>query len=731
MTTQSRVAFHRIFRVSLVLLLTWVFAVPLANQAVAGHSQAHQLNVEPEGAVNELGDAHVLTATVSGLDDTASRNVSFEVTGPNDGDGNTPGTPDLTCTAAPLAADPSVGTCEVTLTGSVTGADQVTAWINDGTGDPATDADLTEGRDEGNTPGAVAEPDDTDVVEKTWVSPPACRDGLDNDGDGDTDYPADPGCESPEDDTEAPDPTTPKCRGFERLPGTHVIGTDGSDNLTGTPGRDVICGLGGKDTLSGGRGDDVLVGGGGDDTLEAGAGADRLLGQEGDDKLRGRDGSDLADFREGPAKVDVSLTVGVGKGAGRDKLSSIEAVIGTRGRDKIVGNGKGNLIAGLGGGDSLKGRGGGDRLEGGPGSDKLDGGGANDTLRGDAGRDSVSYASADNRVQVDLARARARGEGSDSLGSIEKVKGTRFGDGLKGDGEANTLIGGGGKDKISGKGGGDRLKGGSSKDLLIPGPGKDKVTGSSGRDKVSYSRADSDVSVNLANNRARGEGRDRLRKVENVVGSRFGDVLKGNGKGNRLIGGRGRDELVGRDGRDKLAGGSEDDRLSGGSGRDALVGSSDEDRLDGGGGNDRLKGSGGDDNLDGSGGDDSLSGSSGQDELEGDAGNDSLSGGSARDRLEGGSGNDSLNGGGGSDYCVQQGGSGPKRSCERPKPPPPPPEPECDPSYPTLCLHGPQDYDCAGGTGDGPRYVHEKNFPVRPPDPYELDGDSNGVGCET
>jgi hypothetical protein len=69
-------------------------------------------------------------------------------------------------------------------------------------------------------------------------------------------------------------------------------------------------------------------------------------------------------------------------------------------------------------------------------------------------------------------------------------------------------------------------------------------------------------------------------------------------------------------------------------------------------------------------------------------------------------------------------------------PPPPPttqppgPSTNCDPSYPGACLDpDAEDYDCAGGSGNGPRYVQG---PVRvlPPDPFDLDSDGDGVGCE-
>lgn len=55
----------------------------------------------------------------------------------------------------------------------------------------------------------------------------------------------------------------------------------------------------------------------------------------------------------------------------------------------------------------------------------------------------------------------------------------------------------------------------------------------------------------------------------------------------------------------------------------------------------------------------------------------------------------------------------------------------CDPAYPDVCLHdGIGDYDCAGGSGNGPNYVSGP-IRVRSPDPFGLDADGDGVGCES
>jgi hypothetical protein len=52
----------------------------------------------------------------------------------------------------------------------------------------------------------------------------------------------------------------------------------------------------------------------------------------------------------------------------------------------------------------------------------------------------------------------------------------------------------------------------------------------------------------------------------------------------------------------------------------------------------------------------------------------------------------------------------------------------CTPGY-SPCLPPASDYDCAGGSGDGPKYV---TGPVRVTgsDPYGLDADGNGIGCQ-
>jgi len=61
---------------------------------------------------------------------------------------------------------------------------------------------------------------------------------------------------------------------------------------------------------------------------------------------------------------------------------------------------------------------------------------------------------------------------------------------------------------------------------------------------------------------------------------------------------------------------------------------------------------------------------------------------------------------------------------------PPSASPTCDPSYKGACLKpNVSDYDCAGGSGDGPYYV-QGPITVVGDDHYGLDRDGDGVACE-
>jgi Ca2+-binding RTX toxin-like protein len=158
-------------------------------------------------------------------------------------------------------------------------------------------------------------------------------------------------------------------------------------------------------------------------------------------------------------------------------------LLGTAGRDRLQGTVGDDVICGLGGNDVLIGSAGNDKLYGGAGNDKLNGGLGDDTLRGEAGTDTATFKSASARIVADLARGAATGQGADSLGTLERLVGSRYRDTLRGSRLANVLTGGGGADRLLGRAGADRLLGNGGNDYLDGGRGSDRLYGAAGRDR--------------------------------------------------------------------------------------------------------------------------------------------------------------------------------------------------------------------------------------------------------
>uniref|UniRef100_UPI00345BED6D beta strand repeat-containing protein n=1 Tax=Aquabacterium sp. TaxID=1872578 RepID=UPI00345BED6D len=473
------------------------------------------------------------------------------------------------------------------------------------------------------------------------------------------------------------------------------------ENLEGSEFNDELTGDANANVLSGAPGDDVLHGMGGNDTLIGGAGADTL---------DGGDGLDTADYTNSNEAVQVDLS-GASANSGGDAVGDVfigvEAVVGSRYSDTLIGDAGDNT------------------LDGGRGNDRLEGGAGADKLIGGDGLDIADYTHSTQAVYVDLGAGTATGGDAqgDTLTSIEGAAGTEFDDTLLGSSSANVLEGLGGNDRLEGGAGNDTLSGGAGNDVLTGGQGADLIDGGVGNDTAYYSASSRAVQVVLNDSGATvasvggdAEG-DVLTGVENLMGSSLDDTLRGNAQVNRLEGGAGDDVLEGAGGGDVLVGGDGQDTasyahaaggvtaslttgggtvgdaagdrfssiedLSGSAYGDTLTGDSSGNVIQGGAGDDVLDGREGADVLDGTegsdtasyavsgqgvvvnlasgltrGGDaagdvllniDNLTGSAFADTLTGDAGANVLLAGAGDDALDGGAGADTLDGGAGHD----------------------------------------------------------------------------------
>ena len=334
-----------------------------------------------------------------------------------------------------------------------------------------------------------------------------------------------------------------------------------------------------------------------------------------------------------------------------------DSLIGTAARDRLTGDAGNDTLSGNAGADLLFGGRGKDALSGGEGNDTLRGGAEGDTLHGGSGEDWLDYRDSGSGVSINLGAGTASGgdaEG-DSLSEMEHVFGSAFADTLIGNAGRNVLVGNAGRDHLSGQAGSDKLDGGA---------GADTLDGGGGSDWAIYGRSTAGVMIDLGSGSAVGgyaQG-DILIGIEALLGSRFEDVLTGDGRDNHLNGGQGDDSLSGQDGHDRLIGGAGADTMDGGAGIDSLdyAGSRAAVIVN----LETGVASGGDaegdsftrvENIHGSQHDDSLTGDATDNVLIGREGDDTITGGDGHDRIRGGSGADVLMGGDGVDWLDYRG----------------------------------------------------------------------------
>ncbi|MEF8735243.1 MAG: calcium-binding protein [Candidatus Accumulibacter necessarius] len=315
----------------------------------------------------------------------------------------------------------------------------------------------------------------------------------------------------------------------------NLTGGAGDDTLSGLDGNDTLIGNDGNDALNGGAGNDSLVGGAGNDTLNGGAGVDTLVGGLGNDTYV----VDAADViteieNQGIDWVNVLLPapatyilVGNVENAWIGNATAGLNLTGNGLNNTLQGNGQANILSGLDGNDGLYGGAGNDTLLGGAGSDFLAGGGGNDSIDGGVIADrinytdgnTVSYASANAAVRVDLGTGTASDGlgGTDTLANIFYVQGSAQNDTLLGSAALTLEI-------FEGGAGDDSIDGGAITDTL----------NNENANRVSYQNASGPVTVTLtfsggtlAGSATGADGNDTLFNINQVRGSSHNDSLTG------------------------------------------------------------------------------------------------------------------------------------------------------------------------------------------------------------
>ena len=223
--------------------------------------------------------------------------------------------------------------------------------------------------------------------------------------------------------------------------------------------------------------------------------------------------------------------------------------------------------------------------------------------------------------------------------------------GTSGDDQLN---GTSGDDVICGLAGNDVINGLGGDDVILGGPGNDTLIGGDGTDTLDYSQVSFDMSVNLARERAYGQGTDTVTGFEKVVGGNGDDTIVGTDGNEQFFGGPGDDSLYGAGGVNLLDGGYGTDTVTyatvGGAVSASLLNSigtvvatgSAVAATDAYAAIENLTGSSFNDTLGGDGLANTISGGGGNDSITGSGGNDLLLGGSGNDTLDGGEGIDTV-----------------------------------------------------------------------------------------
>ncbi|WP_417525600.1 heparin lyase I family protein [Marinovum sp.] len=327
--------------------------------------------------------------------------------------------------------------------------------------------------------------------------------------------------------------------------GTNVDGSATTEIINGTANNNWITPGGGSDTIDGGAGNDMVS------------------------------FFDLADT-PGRTNVEYRLDIDLGAGTGVNhdgseqlQLSNVERITGTIYADRIKGDAGDNELRGLGDYDWFIATEGNDTIDGGTGQDMLS---------------FLDYQSSAVNVVADIFSSNGLPpSGAQASGLVVDLANPGNNTGLAA-GQTLTSIeritGSGRQDVFYGDAGENDFRGLGDYDWFVSSEGgRERYFGGDGIDTVTYYNASAGIIANLSNGaRVNGQetgygsggvaARDLYFEIENLVGSRFDDELRGSSGRNQLNGLEGDDFIFGYGGVDYLKGGLGNDVIDGGGGSD-------------------------------------------------------------------------------------------------------------------------------------------------------------------
>ena len=277
----------------------------------------------------------------------------------------------------------------------------------------------------------------------------------------------------------------------------NISGSRFNDTISGNIGDNILRGFDGDDYINGNEGNDTLVGGLKSDILIGGNGDDTYIYSRGDgyDIIRETSGrNDILNLRDISAKEVMLESVGYNlvvtiAGSAEDKivienyfLSSGNRIEKITTKDLDIYPARASIfVNGTSSSEVID-------LSGKIGKFIIDGRGGNDEIIGSDGFDTISYASSNKAVKVDLDAGISydpySGNNLNKLSSIENINGSSFGDYITGDDQDNNIDGGNGNDFIRGGDGSDYLKGANGRDNIMGDGGDDVLFGDGGDDTL-------------------------------------------------------------------------------------------------------------------------------------------------------------------------------------------------------------------------------------------------------